>query len=75
MTSRPAGWWLEALFDLLANERVKVEFESKLGGVDALLSVRVGREYVIVADVIAADTLAEAMTVLLEDYERWKAAD
>lgn len=58
--------WQQALFDLMANEKVKVVVEGEVGEVDAVLYLWERREWRQIAVVIAAETFEHAMRDLME---------
>jgi hypothetical protein len=70
------GDWQQALFDLMANKKIKLVVEGEMGEVDALLCVRrdgidalrgsLGGHWEEVASVVAAETFADAMRELME---------
>ena len=67
-------WWQQELFDLMANEKVRVVLEGEVGEVDGSLSVWDSRlrKYEVACLATGAETVEEAMTQLLEQWEEGK---
>ena len=58
--------WQHDLFDLMANEHIKLVIEGEVGEVDAMLSIYRRGQWEDVAYVIDAESLDDAMVDLLE---------
>jgi hypothetical protein len=61
--------WQQDLFDLMANEKVKVTFEGEVGEVDAELYLYEKGRWELVATTINEEGVDEAMTELLRQVE------
>jgi ribosomal protein L37E len=64
--------WQQALFDLMANEKVRLEVTGEMGEVDASLAVWRDRRWADGIHVINAETFDEAMGDLMT---QWRAAE
>jgi len=61
--------WQQGLFDLMANEKVKVVIVGEVGEVDAELHVYEQGRWELVGTTINHESMEEALTDLLQEYE------
>ena len=71
--------WLQDLFDLMANEPVKIVVEGELGEVDATLYLRRDgsplNDWEVTYLATACDTFDDAIAMLMEQHEAGRAND